>query len=432
MPTQERHILRGLGEIIVALPRFATAPLIRRQHLRWGATDEEVAAQMPGDELVPRSSFTATRAITIDAPPEAVWPWLVQLGYRRAGWYTYDLFDNAGYSSADRILPEYQNLKVGDRVPMAKNVDDTTAFWVVGMEANRWMLWQKPGSTWAWKLVPLGHRTRLITRVKALYGWRSSPGNALLTLVLFEFGDFPMTRKLLLGVKRRAEHLVDAHMQATELSPGTSPGQVATAQPTGIDLYWLPLGAGGHSVRLNGLVFEAIAARLQHRDRSDLYHSALEVYVPEGRFVIEQAPAWGESGERGVVAEGPVGTRMAGRFQLFRYEVRRWREGLIPDVAEAVEGPQRLSDDIERARRLLELVPEVPTPVWGRDELGAGEMWNSNSIISWLIARTGLDVEAIRPPAGGRAPGWRAGVVMAQYHPAETPRRQVRPGSSAT
>jgi hypothetical protein len=206
MATEERQILRGLGAIILASPRFASAPLIRRRHLRWGATDAEAAAPMPGDELVPRSSFTATRAITIDAPPEAVWPWLVQLGYRRAGWYTYDLFDNAGFPSADRILPEQQNLKVGDWVPMAKNVNDTTAFTVAGMDPNRWMLWQKPNSTWAWKLVPLdGGRTRLITRLKALYPWRSSPGNALLTLILFEFGDFPMTRKLLLGVKRRAE-----------------------------------------------------------------------------------------------------------------------------------------------------------------------------------------------------------------------------------
>jgi hypothetical protein len=207
MATEERQILRGLGEIILASPRFATSPLIRRRHLRWGATDAEVAAAMPGDELVPRSSFNATRAITIDAPPEAVWPWLVQLGYRRAGWYTYDLFDNAGYPSADRILPEHQKLMVGDRVPMAKTVNDTTAFTVAGMEPNRWILWQKPNSTWAWKLVPLdGGRTRLITRLKALYAWPASPGNALLTLILFEFGDFPMTRKLLLGVKRRAEH----------------------------------------------------------------------------------------------------------------------------------------------------------------------------------------------------------------------------------
>jgi hypothetical protein len=199
---------------------------------------------------------------------------------------------------------------------------------------------------------------------------------------------------------------------------------MVTASPppvSGIDLYWLPLGAGGHSVRLNGFVFEAIAARLHHRDRSDLYHSALEVYVPEGRFVIEQAPAWGESGERGVVAQGPVGTRAAGRFRLFRYEVRRWRDGVIPDVAEAAESPQRLSEESERARRLLELVPDVPTPVWGRDEFGAGEMWNSNSIISWLIARTGLDVESIRAPAGGRAPGWRAGIVLAHRQAAEEP-----------
>jgi hypothetical protein len=91
-------------------------------------------------------------------------------------------------------------------------------------------------------------------------------------------------------------------------------------QMSAIDLYWLPLGAGGHSVRLNGLVLEAIAARLQHRGRADLYHSALEVHVPEERFVIEQAPAWGMNEERGVVAESPVGIRAAGRFRLFRYE----------------------------------------------------------------------------------------------------------------
>ena len=184
----------------------------------------------------------------------------------------------------------------------------------------------------------------------------------------------------------------------------------------GIDLYWLPLGAGGHSVRLNGKVFEAAAAGLGRRDRFDLYHSALQVYVPEGRFVIEQAPAWSDGGERGVVAEGAVGARAAGRFRLFRYEIRRWRDGVVPDIAEAVESPRRLSDDPECARRLLELAPEVPTPVWGRDELGAGEMWNSNSTISWLLARSGLDVEAILTPIGGRAPGWRAGIVVARRH----------------
>jgi hypothetical protein len=184
---------------------------------------------------------------------------------------------------------------------------------------------------------------------------------------------------------------------------------------TGIDLYWLPLGAGGHSVRVNGRVFEAVAARLERRDRCDLYHSALEVRVPEGRFVVEQTPIRpGDGAERGVVAEGPVGTRAAGRLRLFRYEVRRWRDGVIPDVAEAVESPVRLSDDPECARRLLELVPQVPTLVWGRDELKAGEMWNSNSMMSWLIARTGLDVDTIAIPVGGRAPGWRSGIVLAR------------------
>jgi len=183
----------------------------------------------------------------------------------------------------------------------------------------------------------------------------------------------------------------------------------------GVDLYWLPLGAGGHSVRLNGRVFEAVAARLERRAPCDLYHSALEVRVPEGRFVIEQAPiADSNGGERGVVAEGAVGSRWAGHFRLFRYEVRRWCGGIIPDVDEAVESPQRLTDDPEVAQRVLDLTPHVPTAVWGRDELAAGEMWNSNSIISWLIARSGLNAAPIQVPAGGRAPGWDAGLVVAR------------------
>jgi hypothetical protein len=150
-----------------------------------------------------------------------------------------------------------------------------------------------------------------------------------------------------------------------------------------VDLYWLPLGAGGHFVRLNGRVYEALASRLQRRPPRDLYHSALQVEVEEGTFVIEQAPIHDWSGaERGVVAEGPVGARCAGRWRIFRYEIRLWRGGHIPDVAEAVDSPRRLSHDEETARRVLELVPQVPTPVWGRDELRAGEMWNSNSVIA--------------------------------------------------
>ena len=188
----------------------------------------------------------------------------------------------------------------------------------------------------------------------------------------------------------------------------------------GVDLYWLPLGAGGHFVRLNGRVYEALTARLQRRPARDLYHSALQVELPEGTFVIEQAPVhdWGGQ-ERGVVAEGAVGARWAGQFRIFRYEIRVWRGGHIPDVAEAVDSPRRLSDHEQLARHLLEVVPKVPTPVWGRDELAAGEMWNSNSVIAWVIARSGIQARSIQPPHGGRAPGWRAGVVVASRTEAE-------------
>lgn len=183
----------------------------------------------------------------------------------------------------------------------------------------------------------------------------------------------------------------------------------------GIDLYWLPLGAGGRSVRLNGRIFEAVAARLERRTPCELYHSALAVSLPQGEFVVEMAPAWhGDGDERGVVGEGAVGARAAGRLRLFRYEIRRWCGGVIPDADEAVESPRRLSADPETAGRLLELVPTVPRPVWGRDELRLGEMWNSNSVVSWLLARAGLDAASMTPPAGGRAPGWDAGVTAAR------------------
>jgi len=197
----------------------------------------------------------------------------------------------------------------------------------------------------------------------------------------------------------------------------------AGAAAAAVDLYWLPLGAGGHFVRLNGRVYEALAARLQRRPAADLYHSALQIEVPEGTYVIEQTPVPDLSGsQRGVVAEGAVGSRWAGRFRIFRYEIRLWLGGDIPDVAEAVDSPRRLARDEARARRVLDVVAQVPTPVWGRDELATGEMWNSNSVIAWVIARSGLDAASIRPPAGGRAPGWRAGVLVAAGQEEESAR----------
>ena len=182
-----------------------------------------------------------------------------------------------------------------------------------------------------------------------------------------------------------------------------------------VDLYWIPLGAGGHSVRINGKVFEAIDAARQHRARCDLYHSALIVELDGDRYTIEIAPSPdGNEASRGVVATGAVGSRYLGWLRLFRYEVRCWRGGSIPDIAEAIGGPHRLTTDPPHARRLLELIPTVPTPVWGRDELKAGEMWNSNSVIAWVIASAGLPTDRLRPPPRGRAPGWHSGLEMAR------------------
>jgi hypothetical protein len=166
----------------------------------------------------------------------------------------------------------------------------------------------------------------------------------------------------------------------------------------------------------SGRLFEAVASRRQHRPPCDLYHSALEVRSGTDRFVIEMAPAWArEQPERGVVLEGPVGARWLGTSVLFRYEVRRWRNGVIPDLAEAAGPPLHVATDRARSELLLRLVPQVPAFTWGRDETGVGDMWNSNSLTSWLLASSGHDLASIDPPDGGRAPGWQAGLVLADH-----------------
>jgi len=183
-------------------------------------------------------------------------------------------------------------------------------------------------------------------------------------------------------------------------------------------LHWLPLGAGGYVVAFNGRIYEAIEARLQHRRTAPLFHAALVVRVDGAAYVIEMGPVWGNRpGERGVVIEGPVGLRLLGRSRLFRYEVRAWRGGTIDDLAYAVGEPTTMSRDRARAADVLELVRRVPPLTWGRDELGAGEMWNSNSMVAWLLAGTGHDLTTVNPPNGGRAPGWRSGIELAESIP---------------
>jgi len=181
-----------------------------------------------------------------------------------------------------------------------------------------------------------------------------------------------------------------------------------------LDLYWVPLGAGARVVRACGKIYETLAAALQRRTRRALYHSALAAQTEAGCYFVEMAPIPDALGTlRGVVGEGPVGLKALGHLRIFRYEQHRWLEGEIPDLRYAVASPVPISQDGLTVHRVLDLLPLAPRPIWGRDELHAGEMWNSNSVVSWLLARTDLLAAAGQPPRGGRAPGWDAGVVVA-------------------
>ncbi len=202
-----------LLDAFTAVPVWVASPVLRPGHMRWGAATQEVAAPMPGDDVVPRAQFNATRAITIGARPEDVWPWIMQLGYGRGGFYTYDLIDNAGLPSADRLIGEYQDLKAGDLIPMFHESHGLAiAYKVDSFRRNEWMLWvhrphegEAPDSTWSWKLTLLpGGRTRLVTRMKQDYRWQT-PRLAAFNLILMEFGDFAMERRMLKGIKARAE-----------------------------------------------------------------------------------------------------------------------------------------------------------------------------------------------------------------------------------
>lgn len=200
-------------DTLTAVPLWVASPLLRPWHMHWGATRTEIIGEMPGDAVVQRARFNATRAVTVGAPPSAVWPWIAQLGYGRGGFYTYDLLDNAGERSADRVLAQYQDIGVGSLIPMWHDAGDLAiAYEVASLEAPNSMLWvhrphpgEKPDSTWSWRLTPvLSGGTRLVTRMKQDYRWET-PRLALFNAWLMEFGDFAMERRMLLGIKARAE-----------------------------------------------------------------------------------------------------------------------------------------------------------------------------------------------------------------------------------
>jgi hypothetical protein len=198
-------LARMVGAVVADVPRFLTAPSYRRWHQRWGATDDEVAAAMPGDAELPRAAYRATRAISIHASPEIVWAWLVQVGADRAGWYSDDLLDHGGVPSARTVSPTWQRTTIGDVVAMSRRTPppDGTFFTVQSYDAPRSLLWTKSDSTWSWRLSPEGEGTRLVTRVRAGYDWRH-PATATAGVVLMELGDFAMMRRMLLGLRDRA------------------------------------------------------------------------------------------------------------------------------------------------------------------------------------------------------------------------------------
>ena len=176
---------------------------LRQWQMNWGATAEEVSRYMAGDELLEDPELNATRAVEIEAPPEEVWPWLVQMGWKKAGLYSFGRLDNGGMPSAERIIPEYQNLKVGDSIlPSLK---------VVEMEPNKSMLWvfqERAGpwknATWSWGLYETDSgNTRLVARLRQHYTLNSL--REIITWAVVDPMEIFMMRTTLRGIKRRAE-----------------------------------------------------------------------------------------------------------------------------------------------------------------------------------------------------------------------------------
>jgi hypothetical protein len=219
---RERRIGRGILDALSGLPLFATAPLYRHWHLRWGATDEERRGPMPAMTWFPRHRSGARGPSRSTLRPTWSGPGSCRWATGGRGFYTYAVLDNAGCESADRVVEEYQSPKVGDWMPMFSKVNETTAFKVKALSTNEWLLWGKPDSTWAWRLVPVeGGRTRVITRLKQRYAWET-PVAAVLTMILLEFGDFPMMRRVLKGIKVRAEQMARSRARQAEQEGNTA------------------------------------------------------------------------------------------------------------------------------------------------------------------------------------------------------------------
>ena len=181
--------------------------LLRRWCLTWGARPEETARKLPGDELLADAGVVSTRAITIDAPPAAVWPWLVQMGSGRGGVYTYDWIENMfglDMHSTREILPQFQDVKVGDEFPLGPG---RPAMRVAVLDPGRAFTVRFADGNWVWifALFAENGKTRLISRNRIAA--RGALPARVFSMLVMEPGSLVMERKMLLGLKERAEVL---------------------------------------------------------------------------------------------------------------------------------------------------------------------------------------------------------------------------------
>ena len=203
-----RHTLAAAASAAAVLGPATYLLFFRRRCLTWGAREDEVAAKLPGDELLADAGLVTTRGITVSAPPETIWPWLAQMGSGRGGAYTYDWIENLlglNIHSASEILPEYQDIKAGDELPLGPG---GPVMRVEVLDPPRALAFRTTDQNWVWNfaLLPDGESTRLISRnriaTKAL-----APAGRLFYLLFMEPGSLVMERKMLLGIKQRAERV---------------------------------------------------------------------------------------------------------------------------------------------------------------------------------------------------------------------------------
>jgi hypothetical protein len=211
--------LRTWSEAVAAIAGAVACIVTARTLRRWGATSDEASRSMPGDDDVPLPLVGSTRAVTIHAPAEAVWPWLVQMGWRRAGWYSYDAIDNDHIPSADNLIAELQALEVGDFVPegakagwTVKAVDPGHLFLLTSHGPMIGVDWiESRDSSWLFLIEPVdSDRSRLIERSRTAV--KGNPNSLLGVLAGSRFagfgwalGDFVMAHRHMNGIKRRAE-----------------------------------------------------------------------------------------------------------------------------------------------------------------------------------------------------------------------------------